>query len=151
MLIHMNFVILKTVRNSHKMQESTGIVTRQAAMESAENQLTVMLLLVTALFFILLCPTYIRFIYLLLTELDTPRQYAISMFLYQVTSKLYTTNSGINFLLYCISGQKFRYDLKDILCCFSTTDHSSPANKHGSHSNCTELSFISTIKSGCRA
>ena len=151
LLIHMNYVIVKTVRNSHKMHGSSGIVTRQAAMESAENQLTVMLLLVTTLFFILLCPTYIRFIYLLLTEQDTPRQYAVSMFLYQVTSKLYTTNSGINFLLYCISGQKFRNDLKEILSCSSATNHSSPANKHGIHSNCTELSFISTIKSGCRA
>ena len=119
-LIHMNYVIVKTVRNSHKMHASSGIVTRQASMKSVENQLTIMMLLVTTLFLILLCPTYIRFIFLLFAGRDTPLQYANSMLFYQITFKLYTTNSGINFLLYCISGQKFRNDLKEILCFWKT-------------------------------
>ena len=134
LLIHMNYVIVKTVRNS----QVSGVRTRPVSMKIAENQLTIMLLLVTTLFFILLCPTYIRFIYLLLTEQDTPSQYVTSMFLYQITSKLYTTNSGINFLLYYISGQKFRKDLKDSLCCSSTTNCSSPGKKYVSHPNCRE-------------
>ena len=119
-LIHMNYVIVKTVRNSHKMHVSSGIVTRQAAMKSTENQLTIMMLLVTTLFLILLCPTYIRFIFLLFARVDTPLQYANSMLFYEITSKLYNTNSGINFLLYCISGKKFRNDLKEILYCTKT-------------------------------
>ena len=120
-LIHMNYVIVNTVRNSHRMQGIRGVVTKQAVMKSTENQLTIMMLLVTTLFLILLCPTYIRFIFLLFAGRDTPLQYANSMLFYQVTFKLYTTNSGINFLLYCISGQKFRKDLKEILC-FSRTE-----------------------------
>ena len=120
LLIHMNFVIIKTVKNSHKMQESSGIVTRQAAMKSTEKQLTIMMLLVTTLFLILLCPAYVRFIYLTFASRDTPLQYANSMLLYQITFKLYTTNSGINFLLYCISGKKFRSDLMEILCSSKT-------------------------------
>ena len=65
-----------------------------------------MLLLVTTLFFILLCPTYVRFIYLLFASRDTPLAYANSTFLVEVTYKLYASNSGINFFLYCISGKK---------------------------------------------
>ena len=139
-LIHMNCVIIKTVRNSHKMYSTNGIVTRHSAMKSVENQLTVMMLLVTTLFLILLCPTYIRFIYLLFAKRETPPQYANSMLFFQVTFKLYTTNSGINFLLYCISGQKFRNDLKEILCCsdtlsFSDQSPSIPSETRSVHVN----------------
>ena len=42
--------------------------TRQKTMTSVKNQLTLMLLSVTMLFLILLCPTYIRFIYLAFAE-----------------------------------------------------------------------------------
>ena len=125
----MNYVIVNTVRSSRKMfganDTNTGMETRQRTMKSAENQLTIMLILVTTLFLILLCPTYFRFIYLVFAKRDTPIEYAKSMLIYQITSKLYTTNSGVNFLLYCISGKKFRNDLKEILVCSSITDGSS--------------------------
>ena len=67
MLIHMNFVIVKTVRTSQKLfttdDTNTRMDKRQKNMKDVEIQLTVMLLLVTTLIFILLCPTYVRFIY----------------------------------------------------------------------------------------
>ena len=126
LLIHMNYVIVQTVRNSRKMFRSNASATgtesfpnidkRQRTMKSAENQLTIMLLLVTVLFLILLIPTNIRFIYLSLVEIDTPSKYASSMLFFEITYKLYTTNHGINFLLYCVSGKKFRHDLKEMLC-----------------------------------
>ena len=120
-LIHMNFVIVKTVKTSRKFfttdDTNTRMENRRKTMKSAENQLTIMLLLVTTLFFILLCPTYVRFIYLLFANRDTPLAYANSTFLVEVTYKLYASNSGINFFLYCISGKKFRNDLKETLCC----------------------------------
>ena len=129
MLIYMNYVIVQTVRESRKMFKGTttsskehdhdgnqGIDTRQRTMRNAENQLTIMLLLVTILFSILLIPTYIRFIYLTFVKSDTPAKYARSMLIFQITYKLYVTNSGVNFFLYCVSGRKFRSDLKDILC-----------------------------------
>ena len=140
-LIHMNYVIVKTVRNSHKI--SNRLVTRQSTMKNAENQLTIMMLLVTTLFLILLCPTYIRFIYLLFAKRDTPLQYANSMFFYQITSKLYNTNSGINFLLNCISGQKFRNDLKEIFCCLNSLNISVQ-----SLSNRSEISSVHFNMSG---
>ena len=120
-LIHMNYVIVKTVRNSRKMFSSnigiTGTGTRQKTMKSAENQLTTMLLLVTTLFLILLLTTYFRFIYAAFVRSDTPSKFATSILIFEISYKLYVTNSGINFFLYCISGKKFRNDLKEIVCC----------------------------------
>ena len=116
MLIYMNYVIVQTVRKSRKMFKRTttsskennhdgnrGMDTRHKTMKTAENQLTIMLLLVTILFSILLIPTYIRFIYLTFVKSDTPVKYARSMLIFQITYKLYVTNSGVNFFLYCIS------------------------------------------------
>ena len=118
LLIHMNYVIVKTVRNSRKMFrnniKTTGIDARQKAIKSAENQLTTMLLLVTTLFLILLFPTYVRFIYAAVVSSDTPSKYASSIFIFEISYKLYVTNSGINFFLYCVTGQKFRNYLKEI-------------------------------------
>ena len=123
MLIHMNFVIVKAVRKSRKMFRPTrgerdqGLDARQRTMKSAENQVTIMLLLVTTLFLILLCPTYCRFILLVFVKRDTPLKYVKIMFLFRISALLYISNSGMNFFLYCISGKKFRNDLKELLCC----------------------------------
>ena len=101
MLIHMNYVIVKTVRNSRRMFRSnvgtTVEETREKTMKNAENQLTTMLLLVTTLFLILLLTTYIRFIYAAFIVPDTPSKFATSLFLFEISYKLYLTNSGINF------------------------------------------------------
>ena len=153
-LIYMNYVIVKSVKASRKMFRTNETVSgttkdhvmdkRQKTMKNAESQLTIMLLLVTTLFLILLFPTYFRFIYLTFAKRDTPLQYANSMLIYQVTSKLYITNSGVNFLLYCISGQKFRNDLKEILCLACGKN----VEKYGSsHSEVTDVSTVSS-KSG---
>ena len=122
MLIYMNIVIVKAVRESRKLfrvdeRTDMSVDTRHTSMKNAENQLTKMLLLVTTLFLILLFPTYFRFIYMVFVKQDTPVEYAKSMLLIQITALLYISNSGINFFLYCISGQKFRNDLKELWCC----------------------------------
>ena len=135
MLIHLNYIIVKTVRKSRNLfktdDTNTGMEVRQRTMKSVENQLTVMLLLVTTLFFILIFPTYFRYIYLLIARRDTPLQYANSMIIYQISYKLYASNSGINFFLYCISGQKFRNDLKKILCCCCQRKHQLQSSSTG--------------------
>ena len=117
------------LRNSRKMFRSdvgtNGIDARQKSMKSAETQLTTMLLLVTTLFLILLLPTYIRFIYASFMIPDTPSKQAMSLFFIEFSYKLFVTNSGINFFLYCVSGQKFRNDLKEILCCIRRSSSSS--------------------------
>ena len=125
LLIYMNSVIVKAIKQSRIMFSindtgetrnirayqktmNAGFEMRQSAMNNAENQLTIMLLLVTTLFLILLIPTYVRFVYLTFFKPDTPSKYALSLLLFHVTHKLYNTNSGINFFLYCISGQKIQ-------------------------------------------
>ena len=129
LLIHMNYVIVKTVRKSRKMfRDNVGTVgneTRQKTMKSAENQLTTMLFLVTTLFLFLLLPTYIRFIYATFVRSDTASKFATSMLIFEISYKLYVTNSGINFFLYCVSGKKFRNDVKEIFCCICRSPSSS--------------------------
>ena len=127
MLIYMNYVIIKPVRQSRKMFTDKNIIdddeqkdqtsNRQKTMKNAENQLTIMLLLVTTLFLILMIPTYVRFLFFSFVKRDTPEKYANLMLLYHFSYKLYNTNCGINFFLYYISGQKFRNDLKETVCC----------------------------------
>ena len=78
-------LIFQKVRQSRKMFEnkessveckSEGLNStnhkRQKAMESVENQLTIMLLLVTTLFVILMIPVQIRILYLLFVTIETP-------------------------------------------------------------------------------
>ena len=128
MLIYMNFVIAQTVRNSRHMFKGNtattgagkvpttnkGMDTREQTMKNAENQLTIMLLLVTTLFIVLLLPSYIRLVYVAFVEVNSPSKYASSTLLFQITYKLLMTNNGINFFLYCISGRKVRSDLKEL-------------------------------------
>ena len=129
LLIHMNYAIVKAVRNSRKMFRSnvgTAVEeTRKKSIKSADNQLTTMLLLVTTLFLILVLTTYIRFIYAAFIVQDTPSKLASSMLIFEISYKLYVTNSGINFFLYCMSRQKFRNDLKKIVCCKRGSNSSS--------------------------
>ena len=119
LLIHMNYAIVKTVRDSREMfrehVKTTGMETQQKTMKSAESQLTTMLLFVTTLFLILIFPSYIRFIYAAFSSPDTPSKFADSLLISEISYHLYVTNSGLNFLLYCISGQKFRNDLKEMV------------------------------------
>ena len=147
LLLYMNYVIIQAVRGSRKMfrepiERGQGQVnTNLGRQKNTETQLTIMLLLVTSLFLILMIPTYIRFLYTTFVTRDTPVKYANLMFFYHLSHKLYHTNNGINFFLYCISGQKFRNDLKEILCC--RTEASFRRNKDRSQSSITDVSTFS--------
>ena len=159
MLIYMNSVIVKTVRRSKKLFGSKDTTTttecsinkinkvretNQNRFKNVERQLTIMLLLVTTLFLILLIPTYIRFIYTSFVKGTTPSRFAGHELFTRVSHNLYTTNSCINFFLYCISGKKFRNDLKKILC---SAGNSMPLseNQRGneSQSNITNITSFS--------
>ena len=128
MLIYMNSVIVQTVRNSrkhfgssskleHVSPTSKAMEKRQLRIKSAENQLTIMLLLVTILYLVLQIPTYIRYIYQTFVPEDTPSNFASSIVFLRITYILMITNNGINFFLYCLCENKFRDDLKEMLCC----------------------------------
>ena len=109
MLFAMNIIIIKAVWKSQQMhnQNQTG---KQDT--NTEMQLTIMLILVYSLFVILLLPFEIREIYYsIISKGETPKQYAVFTFVFDVTYELYNVNFGINFNLYFISGTKFRRDL----------------------------------------
>ncbi len=128
LLFFINLVIIQQVKRSHQrfgerntstevQSDNNPAQQRLKTQKNVENQLTRMLVLVTSLFLILLVPTYVRFIFLTIFVTDTPEKQAAAILLYHISAKLYNTSSGLNFFLYCISGQKFRSDLKELLCC----------------------------------
>ena len=148
LLIYMNSVIVKAVGNSRRQfgardLTSRGKGTREKTMRNAESQLTIMLLLVTTLFFILLIPVYVRFVLTTFFKPDSPYKFSIAMLLFQITHKLFHTNNGINFFLYCISGQKFRNDLREILNCVGSSRQASCTKGDGSQSYSTKFSTVS--------
>ena len=72
----------------------------------------VILLLVSFGFLILTTPAYLLFFFIMFVDfLKTPKRFAGYYLFWNVSHKLYTTNHGINFFLYVISGKKFRADL----------------------------------------
>ena len=128
LLITLNLTIVIKVRKSHeRFVKSTSNNTseqnfniaekRQRQSKNVESQLTVMLLLVTTLFLLLIIPTYVRYLYFSYAKRDTPEKQSGAMLFYHLSYHLYFTNSGINFFLYCISGKKFRDDLRQLLSC----------------------------------
>ena len=115
MLFVMNIIIIKTVRKSQRMRSENQTVIQDKA-KATEIQLTVMLILVSSLFVILLLPFEIREIYYtIFSKAETPKEYAIFIFVFDITFELYNVNNGINFYLYFISGTKFRRDLLNLI------------------------------------
>ena len=113
LLFVMNIIIIKTVWKSQRIRyiNQTG----QDKTKGTEVQLTIMLILVSSLFVILLLPFEMREIYYtIFSKAETPKQFAIFIFVFDVTYELYNVNYGINFYLYFISGTKFRRDLLNI-------------------------------------
>ena len=128
LLIFMNLTIVHSVKQSHKRfgnqttdptlpRQQSATQMKQRLRKNAENQLTVMLLLVTTLFLVLMVPSCARYLYFTYINRNTPEKQADAMLFYYISSRLFFTNSGINFFLYCISGKRFRDDLRDILYC----------------------------------
>ena len=125
-ILTLNVLIIISVRNRYKYfenkegqeprnqnKEADGNVTSK----SRESQLVVMLLLVTFSLLILTLPQYIRYVvYLILNSRADVETYATYILVYNITQKLYFTNSMCNIFLYAIGGSKFRQDVKDLFC-----------------------------------
>ena len=81
-------------------------------MKGSDKQIVIILLLVTFSYLALTTPGYVMLLLTMYVDFQTsPKAFADFFLLYNVSQKLYYTNNGINFLLYVISGQKFRQDL----------------------------------------
>ena len=104
----MNFVIIRAVWKSRNIRGNQGE-------KSTERQVTVMLILVSVMFIILLLPFEIRDLYhYYSSQPSTPKEFANFVFSFRLTKEIFNLNYGINFFLYLISGSKFRGDLKSI-------------------------------------
>ena len=128
MLFAMNIIIIRAVWKSQRMCNENQTV-QQDENRSTEVQLTIMLILVSSVFIVLLLPFEMREIYYtIFSKAETPKQYAIFIFVFDVTYELYNANYGVNFYLYFVSGTKFRRDLLALLSIKSkqkprTTNH----------------------------
>ena len=138
LLVYMNYHIVQKVRQSRQQFHNKKYETRTAVagvpnseqeksvrkrqnqrikVKSAENQLTIMLVLVAILFLILNAPTYARFVYTTLFTAKTAKEYASFFLFLQISQKSYFINNCINFILYMVSGQKFRKELWEVVSC----------------------------------
>ena len=149
MLLIMNSVIIHKIRKRHvskktndkqkSVLDNNKLPVQKIKVKSAESQMFALLLLVTFGFLILTTPAYILFLFIMFVDFSqSPKLFAGYILLYNLAHKLYTTNHGINFFFYVISGQKFRTDLMKLFskkCQFGSI---------GSVSE-TENSTISTV------
>ena len=107
-----------------------------------ENQLTVMLLLVTFMFLILTLPQYARYLVAAILDYDCDAStYAGYMFLVHLTNKLSFTNNACNFFLYCVGGSKFREDLKDVCKCGKKSKHATNSSLRSSSDGVNNPAF----------
>ena len=128
MLFVMNIIIIKAVWRSQRLRNENQTV-QQEKNKNTEVQLTIMLILVSSVFIILLLPFEMREIYYtIFSKAETAKQYAIFIFVFDVTYELYNANYGINFYLYFVSGTKFRRDLLALLGIKSRKQHR-PTNR----------------------
>ena len=149
LLLIMNSVIIHKIRKRHvskktndkqkSVLDNNKLPVQKIKVKSAESQMFALLLLVTFGFLILTTPAYILFLFIMFVDFSqSPKLFAGYILLCNLAHKLYTTNHGINFFFYVISGQKFRTDLMKLFsqkCQFGSV---------GSVSE-TENSTISTV------
>ena len=111
-LLVMNGFIISAVLDRRKLLRNIGDGDKPSSSEakhqrSTERQITIMLLLVSFLYLILIGPGFIHFVYFLIVPQDSdPFTHANFILSYNICQKLFFTNNSINFFLYCISGQK---------------------------------------------
>ena len=117
LLLAMNSVIIHKIRKRGRFQQPRERQQDQGQgddtkIKSSESQIYAILLLVTFGFLILVTPAYMFFLFVMLVNFfASPQRLAGYHLFYNVAHKLQTTNHGINFFFYVVSGQKFRSDL----------------------------------------
>ena len=131
-LVIMNTVIIKTLYRRSKSNLTETIKIRKEdqnensaqgekgqgqtnQMKTVERQIYTILLLVTFSFLILSTPSYAMMLYSnFVDHFQSPYHFAAYILFVQVGDKAASTNFGINFFLYVLSGKKFRRDLVDL-------------------------------------
>ena len=108
-LFVMNISIIKSLWLRRK---NTDIII-QNSQQHVEWQVTMMLIVVSTVFVILLSPFEVRAIYVyFIGKGSTPKSFAKFALAFSITNALLYANNAINFYLYLLSGKKFRNDLQ---------------------------------------
>ena len=127
LLLLMNSIIIYTLKRRTLFHEVTS--EGQGHIESkgqghssksrhADTQITLTLLLVTFTFLVLMMPSCVILIFVLVFDYFKSPQAFASFYLFRnIAGQTYFTNSGINFFLYVVSGEKFRTDLVNLFNC----------------------------------
>ena len=120
---------------------------RKNKFKSSEKQIFTTLLLVTFSFLILITPSYTFFFYNRLNNfVPTPKSLGIFYLCQQIAHKTFYVNNSINFLLYVLSGTKFRTDVLRLFHCSKQgRDSSSTSRSHDSTSGKPETSVTNYI------
>ena len=118
LLLVMNSTIIHTLRTrvtsqvNGQGQSKDQVQGQTIKIKSSDNQVIALLLLVSFSFFILITPLYAFIVYSMLVNYNkSPYDLAVFTLFYNVMHKMFYTNNAINFLLYVISGNRFRTDL----------------------------------------
>ena len=114
-IITANLIIIRSVWKRRRLASSNQT--------SSEVQLTIMLILVSLVFVILLLPMQIWASYYFFAAWKTPNEFAKSRLIFYITKGLVNMNYGVNFFLYLVSGRKFRKDLLELLHCTGQPEH----------------------------
>ena len=134
-LLSMNIVIIYVLhkRSTLNLSGSNSQAQNPTKSENVkakqnEKQIYIMLLLVTFTFLALNTSVNVMILYVQFVQGASP-SFIVGMHLfYQLSEKMYTTNHGINFFLYVLSGRKFRTDLVKLFSVGKKTTFSSASN-----------------------
>ncbi|KAK6180134.1 hypothetical protein SNE40_012339 [Patella caerulea] len=114
-LFILNILIIKNLKNSKlNLNDCTN---RQSAINKQQKQITIMLILVSVAFLVLTGPIGAMLViqrYLWIPK--TPGDLADYRLIHAVIDNMMLSNHALNFIIYVVSGQKFRQQLKKIVC-----------------------------------
>ena len=163
-LVFANSAIVIKVVLSHKKSRSIVAPARRGSKQNKSNskssQLTAMLLTINTVF--LLCVTPIS-IYLIgepiwIKSVKTIEEYAIFTLWWAIVNSFMYTNHTVNFMLYFLSGSRFRQEVKALFCggktrsLFGVTENPTrvaPSNTEATQiDQCTSMQAIQSQLSG---
>ena len=117
LLLSMNSVIIHKLRTRSLVADKEVGSSEISSRKNSDTQIFMMLLLVTFGFLTLVTPAYVFFLYVILVDyLASPKSFAGYYLFHSVAQKFRFSNHGVNFFFYVISGEKFRTDLKKLVC-----------------------------------
>ena len=115
-------IILKVIYSKHKTRKQIApqqsAVAKKMKKDNKTSQLTLMLMTINIVFFVCALPISI---YLIgephwLETIDTAHEHAVLILWWAVVNIFMYTNHTINFIMYFLSGSRFRQEVKALFC-----------------------------------